>query len=153
MIIDAHYHLEDELEPVDALLEQMEKHHVERVALIPRMNEPFHLKPIPKMAGTLLPRLLMGRLRFFGRLLYNSTVTSDGMLSTLGTKYLLYHEPDNAYIDRILQKYPDKVLWLDICQSEDHESNGRTGTIGWQAGLDWCENTPILAQLPHRPVR
>ena len=43
MIVDAHYHLEEELEPVEALLDQMREHIVERVALIPKMNEPFHL--------------------------------------------------------------------------------------------------------------
>jgi hypothetical protein len=44
MIVDAHYHLEEEMETVEALLKQMEMHNVKRVALIPKMNEPFHLK-------------------------------------------------------------------------------------------------------------
>jgi predicted TIM-barrel fold metal-dependent hydrolase len=115
MIVDAHYHLEEQLETVDAVLKQMERHDVQRVALIPKMNEPFHLKPIPKKAASLLPPLLMGRLRFLGLLLYNSTVTSDGKLSTLGMKYDLYHKPDNAYIDHVLQEYPDKFFgWIFI---------------------------------------
>ena len=115
MIVDAHYHLEEQFETVQALLEQMQKHGVERVALIPKMNEPFHLKPIPKKAGGLLPPLLMSRLRFLGLLLYNSTVTSGGQLSTLGTKHALYHKPDNTYIHRVIQEYPDKFFgWVFI---------------------------------------
>ena len=42
MIIDAHYHLEEQLESIDTLLEQMQRNNVDRVALIPRINEPFH---------------------------------------------------------------------------------------------------------------
>ena len=115
MIVDAHYHLEDQLETVEALLVQMDKHDVKRVTLIPKINEPFHLKPIPKRAGAMLPPLLMSRLRFVGLLLYNSTVTSDGKLSTLGVKYLLYHKPDNSYIHDVLQEYPDRFFgWIFI---------------------------------------
>ena len=115
MIIDAHYHLEEQLETVDALFEQMQRHSVKRIALIPRMNEPFHLKGIAKKAGEYLPRLLTSRLRFLGLLLYKSTVTSDGRISTLGTKYLLYHKPDNEYIDNVLQEYPDKFVgWIFV---------------------------------------
>jgi hypothetical protein len=87
MIIDAHYHLEEQMETVDALLEQMQRKEIDRVALIPRMNEPFHLQGLAKKAGELLPGMLMSRLRFLGLLLYNSTVTSDGRFSALGTKY------------------------------------------------------------------
>ena len=115
MIIDAHYHLEEQMETVGILLEQMERNNIDRVALIPRMNEPFHLKGLAKKAGELLPRMLMGRLRFLGLLLYNSTVTSDGRFSALGTKYLLYHEPDNDYVDKVIRAYPDKFYgWIFV---------------------------------------
>jgi predicted TIM-barrel fold metal-dependent hydrolase len=115
MIIDAHYHLEEQMETLDGLLEQMQRHSINRVALIPRMNEPFHLKGLAKTAGELLPRMLMSRLRFLGLLLYNSTVTSDGRVSALGTKYLLYHEPDNETVDKVIQAYPDKFYgWIFV---------------------------------------
>jgi predicted TIM-barrel fold metal-dependent hydrolase len=170
MIVDAHYHLEDQMETVEALLEQMDRHDVGRVALIPTMNEPFHLKPIPKKAGAMLPPLLMGRLRFAGLLLYNSTVTSDGKLSTLGTKYLLYHKPDNSYIDDVLQEYPDRFFgWMFVnpktmnSLEEVERWVGRQGWIGVKTHPFWhsypvsmlddvaafCEgrNLPILMHL------
>ena len=59
MIIDAHYHLDDQVESVDALLEQMQINNVNRVALIPKMQEPVHLQGLVKVASDLLPRLLM----------------------------------------------------------------------------------------------
>ncbi len=144
MIVDAHYHLEEQLESVGALLAQMEKHDVRRVALIPKMNEPFHLKAIPRKAGALLPLLLMSRLRLLGLLLYNSTVTSDGKLSTLGIKYAIYHKPDNAYIHDVLQEYPDKFFgWMFInpktmnSKEEVERWVGRQGWIGVKTHPFW----------------
>ena len=170
MIIDAHYHLEEQMETVGALLEQMQRHSVNRVALIPRMNEPFHLKGLAKKASELLPRLLMSRLRFLGLLLYNSTVTSDGRISALGTKYLLYHKPDNEYIDSVIQAYPDKFFgWIFVNPktydplSEVERWYGKQGWIGVKTHPFWhsypvallddvaafCEekNLPILMHL------
>ena len=115
MIIDVHYHLEEEMETVDALIEQMQQHGVTRVALIPRINEPFPMEGLAKKAGELLPRMLMSGLRSLGLMLYNSTVTSDGKISALGTKYLLYHEPDNEYVDKAIQAHPDKFYgWIFV---------------------------------------
>ena len=170
MIVDAHYHLDEELETIDTLFEQMQEHGVKRVALIPKMNEPFHLKPIPKRAGAMLPPLLMSRLRFMGLLLYNSTVTSDGKLSTLGIKYVIYHKPDNSYIHDVLQEYPDKFFgWMFInpktmnTMEEVDRWVGRQGWIGVKTHPFWhrypvrmlddvaafCEerNLPILMHL------
>lgn len=170
MIVDSHYHLEEQLETVETLLAQMDKNDVQRVALIPKMNEPFHLKPIPKKAGAMLPPLLMSRLRFVGLLLYNSTVTSDGKLSTLGTKYLLYHKPDNSYINDVLQEHPDKFFgWMFInpktmdSMEEVDRWVGKQGWIGVKTHPFWhgypvrmlddvaafCEerNLPILMHL------
>lgn len=170
MIVDAHYHLEEQMETVEALLKQMERHDVHRVALIPKMNEPFHLKPIPKKASGLLPPLLMSRLRFLGLLLYNSTVTSDGKLSTLGTKYDLYHKPDNTYIYNVIQKYPDRFFgWIFInpktmdSMAEVERWVGKQGWVGVKTHPFWhsypvemlddvaafCEekNLPILMHL------
>jgi predicted TIM-barrel fold metal-dependent hydrolase len=149
MIVDAHYHLEEQLESVEVLLAQMEMHDVRRVALIPKINEPFHLKPIPRRAGALMPPLLLSRLRLLGLLLYNSTVTSDGKLSTLGIKYAIYHKPDNAYIDDLLQEYPDKFLgWMFInpktmnSMEEVERWVGRQGWIGVKTHPFW-HNYPV----------
>ncbi len=65
-IIDAHYHLEEQLTTVTALLDQMQQNDVD---LIPRINGPFHLKDLPKKAGELLPWMLMSKSRFMRLLL------------------------------------------------------------------------------------
>lgn len=149
MIIDAHYHLEERIESVDALLEQMQQNNVERVALIPKMQEPVHLRGVVKKAGDLLPRLLMSRLRFLGLLLYNSTITSDGKISTLGKKYLLYHQPDNAYIDEVIQAHANKFYgWIFVNPktadplSEVERWYGRQGWIGVKTHPFW-HNYPV----------
>jgi predicted TIM-barrel fold metal-dependent hydrolase len=144
MIVDCHYHLEEQLETVEELLKQMALHKVQRVALISKMNEPFHLKPIPKKASELLPPLLLGNMRFLGLILYNSTVTSDGQLSTLGTKYALYHKPDNTYIHQIIQEYPDKFYgWIFINpktmdpMTEVERWAGKQGWVGVKTHPFW----------------
>jgi predicted TIM-barrel fold metal-dependent hydrolase len=149
MIIDAHYHLEEQIEPVDALLKTMKRNNVSRVALIPKMQEPVHLKGVVKKAGDLLPRLLMSRARFLGLMLYNSTVTSDGRISTLGKKYILYHDPDNEYIDAVLQEHPDKFYgWIFINPkiadplAEVERWIGRQGWIGVKTHPFW-HNYPV----------
>ena len=144
MIIDAHYHLEEQVETVDSLIEQMQMHSINRVALIPRMNEPFHLQGLAKKAGDLLPRMLVSRLRFLGLLLYSSTVTSDGRVSALGTKYLLYHKPDNEYVDKVIQSHPDKFYgWIFVNPrvsdpiKEVERWLGKQGWIGVKAHPFW----------------
>lgn len=144
MIIDAHYHLEEQLETVDALLEQMTRNNVSRVALIPRMQEPFHLDGLAKKAGALLPRLLMNRMRFLGLALYNSTVTSDGRVSMLGKKYALYHQPENEYIDHVIRTHPDKFYgWIFVNPKvsdplkETEKWVGKRGWIGVKAHPFW----------------
>ena len=137
------------METVDALLEQMQLNSVNRVALIPKLQEPVHLGGLVKTASDLLPRLLMSRVRFLGLLLYNSTVTSDGKLSTLGKKYTLYHKPDNQYIDDVIQTHPDKFYgWIFVNPktsdplAEIERWHGRHGWIGVKTHPFW-HNYPI----------
>lgn len=144
MIIDAHYHLEEQMETVQALLEQMTRNDVSRVALIPRMQEPFHLEGLAKKAGAILPRMLMNRMRFLGLALYKSTVTSDGRVSMLGKKYDLYHQPDNEYIDHVIQTHPDKFYgWIFVNPKVSdpliaaEKWSGKRGWIGVKAHPFW----------------
>jgi predicted TIM-barrel fold metal-dependent hydrolase len=144
MIIDAHYHLEEQIETADALLAQMRQNDVSRVALMAKMQEPVHLSGVVKAAGDMLPRLLMSGLRTLGFMLYNSTVTSDGQISTLGKKYELYHQPDNEYIDRVLQAHPESFYgWIFVNPkradplAEIQRWHGRQGWIGVKTHPFW----------------
>jgi len=170
MIIDAHYHLEQRLEPVDELLQQMGRHGIDRVALIPAVNEPAKVEGIAAMAGPLLPKLLMSRLPHLGLRLYKSPVTADGKLSVLGTTYRIYDAPDNESVARVLQAYPEKFFgWLFVNPgvadpiAELDRWAGQPGWIGVKshpfmhrypvASLDdvaaYCENRdwPLLVHL------
>jgi predicted TIM-barrel fold metal-dependent hydrolase len=149
MIIDMHYHHEELIKSTEALLEEMRRNNIDRVALIPKMQEPVHLSGVVKMASDLLPRMLMSSFRFLGLLLYNSTITADGQISTLGKKYQLYHRPDNEYIDKILQAYPDKFYsWIFVNpkaadpMQEIERWYGRPGWIGVKTHPFW-HNYPV----------
>jgi len=115
MIVDAHYHLEERLEPVDELLQQMDRHGIDRVALIPAVNEPAQVEGIAAMAGPLLPKLLMSRLPHLGLRLYRSPVTADGKLSVLGTTYRIYDAPDNERVGHVVRAHPDRFFgWIFV---------------------------------------
>jgi predicted TIM-barrel fold metal-dependent hydrolase len=115
MIVDAHYHLEERVEPVNGLLQQMDRHGIDRVALIPAVNEPARVEGIAAMAGPILPKLLMSRLPSLGLRLYKSPVTADGKLSVLGTTYRIYGAPDNESVEHVMQAHPDKFFgWIFV---------------------------------------
>jgi predicted TIM-barrel fold metal-dependent hydrolase len=62
----------------------------------------------------------------------------------LGKKYLLYHKPDNEYIDRVLQTHPDKFYgWIFVNPKvsdpikEIEKWIGKRGWIGVKAHPFW----------------
>ncbi|NIM95885.1 MAG: amidohydrolase family protein [Anaerolineales bacterium] len=144
MIIDAHYHLEERMEPLDALLEEMDQHGISRVALIPRMNEPFHVEGLAAKAGAILPGLLLGKLSPLGLILYRSTVTKDGKVSMLGKKYQLFHDPSNESVAWAMQSHPDRFYgWIFVNPmvhdpiSELVKWDGQPGWIGVKTHPFW----------------
>ena len=115
MIIDAHYHLDERIEPLDGLIDQMDRHGIDRVALITSMNDPFEFKGIAARAGALLPSLLMGVWRHVGLCMYNSSVTSEGELSLLGKTHRIYDLPNNEDVAHALMSHPDRFYgWIFV---------------------------------------
>ncbi|HOP63724.1 MAG TPA: amidohydrolase family protein [Spirochaetota bacterium] len=115
MIIDIHYHLDERIEPVPELLARMESNRIDRVALMASPCEPFHVGPFAVKLSAIVRKMLAGSLNSLGRIPYNGTVTSDGMFSVPGKKYLIYSRPDNDAVASVIKKYPDKFYgWIFI---------------------------------------
>lgn len=113
MIIDVHYHLEERIETVDRLLDQMDHHGIDRIVLIPAMNEPFTVGGIVEKFSGLGRWALKGGWRGLGMFLYRSMVTDDGKLVLLNKSYQIYDEPDNESVARVIQAHPDKFYgWI-----------------------------------------
>jgi len=115
VIVDAHYHLDERIEPLDSLIDQMNRHGVDRVALIPPVNDPVEFKGLGAKVGALLPTMLMGMWRGMGLRLYNSSVTREGKLSILGKTYKIYDLPNNEDVAHVLLSHPDRFYgWIFV---------------------------------------
>ena len=115
MIIDMHYHLEPRLESVDSLLEQMDRHDVDRVALMAAMNDPFHLSRVAVAFAAIGTSALRSPLRRLGLLMYRTTVSSSGQLSLLGKTYTIYDVPSNEDVASVMQRHSDRFYgWIFV---------------------------------------
>ena len=95
MIIDMHYHLDENMEPMDRLIAQMDKFHIDRIALVSQMVEPFHVEGVAEKLSNFVRTLLTGFWYRLGLLAYESTVTKSGKFSILGKTYNIDQLPDN----------------------------------------------------------
>lgn len=115
MIIDAHYHLDERIETVDRLIDQMERLGINRVALIPTMQDPFPYGRIPNKGLSIMRKALMGRWHKLGLWMYRSLVTSDGKFVVMNKRYPIYDKPDNSKVSAVMQAHPDKFYgWIAV---------------------------------------
>lgn len=96
---------------VPSMLARMDACGIDRVALIPCMNDP--------LPGT--PERLLAAVRFFmrspchpvARAIAATTITDGGDLRLAGKTYEIYPRPDNEAVARILARHPDRFLgWI-----------------------------------------
>jgi predicted TIM-barrel fold metal-dependent hydrolase len=115
MIIDAHYHLEERMQPLAQLLARMDKQNIQRIALIATVCDPLPWDTVTKGASVILRALLTSRLRGAGMKLYTDLVTVDGNFNVLGKHYGIYNMPDNSSVARAMQVHPDRFYgWIFV---------------------------------------
>jgi len=144
MIVDAHYHLEVRLETVERILDQMRKHHIDRIALVPTLCDPFHLGAVANSLSGLMRKALSGKWHGFGLFMYNTTVTRSGKFSVLGKTYCIYEKPDNETTAQVMKAHPDKFLgWITVnpkvapLMPEIEKWVGKPGWVGVKAHPFW----------------
>jgi predicted TIM-barrel fold metal-dependent hydrolase len=117
MVIDAHVHYEPEILPPERILACMDKHGIDKAALIAAANEPFYL------SGSWLENTLGKVLRNclycanpVGQYLYEILLDRKGEnIVLLGKKYHLYRKPDNAPVAQVVKENPDRFMgWIFI---------------------------------------
>lgn len=110
-IIDCHAHLEERMLNIPAILAKMERAAIDRVVLIPTMNDPLPETPTAVLA--VVRSLLMSRLHPCAHWVNDQFMTEDGQLKLKGTIYRIYPRPDNATVAEALQGHPDRFLgWI-----------------------------------------
>lgn len=170
MIVDAHYHLDEQLQSVEHLLAEMKASGVERTCLIGEIAVSLKLTATAEALAKLMARMLAGKLHSVGLYFYRGTVTSKDTCVVLGRQYELHPLPDNTAVGRALKTYPDKFYgWVFVNPraadpiAELERRVGHPGWIGVKAhpfwhrypisALDetarWCQerNWPLLIHL------
>lgn len=115
MIIDMHYHIDERMEPMERLLSQMDRHGIDRIALIAPMVDPFHVEGAAAKLAALARKMLTGRGYRIGLMMYESTVTKNGQFSVLGAKYDIDARPDNRVVAKVMKEHPERFYgWFFI---------------------------------------
>ncbi len=135
MIVDAHYHLDPALEPVDRLLAEMRAHRIDRVALMAPVSEPLHLGRLGRRYWDAMRRGLAGPRPAAGRLLYRAAVRPWGRVSFLGRSSAILERPDNDAVEQAIAAHPDRLVgWLFVnprLAGSVEEAERRLRAPGW----------------------
>lgn len=126
-VVDVHAHYEPRMLDVPTMLGQMDARGLDRIALIPAMND-----PLPEMPAGLLAvarAFMRSPCHPIARAVADSTITSTGDLRLRGKLYEIYPRPDNAAVAAVLRAHPDRFLgWIFL--------NPRAG-VGLAALDEW----------------
>jgi predicted TIM-barrel fold metal-dependent hydrolase len=112
MIIDCHAHYEPRMLDEGRLLAKLASAAVDRVVLIPTMNDPLPATPERLLAAV---RWLMqrGATRPLAEALHRATLTRTGDLRLGLRTFGIYRRPDNASVAQLVARHPDRVLgWI-----------------------------------------
>ncbi|HCY84558.1 MAG TPA: hypothetical protein DHV36_05420 [Desulfobacteraceae bacterium] len=113
MIIDAHYHLDPRIQPIDNLISKMDRYGIDKTVLITSMCDPF-AHPREYMLGLLRFLLLHRPLRGLSKKLLTRFTPQGDICLPSGT-LKIYPDPDNAPVARALTEYPDRFLgWIFV---------------------------------------
>ncbi len=93
------------------MLAQMDERGIDRVALIPCMNDP--LPETPRRLLAAVRRLLRSPCHPVARVLADATITDGGDLRLGGQVHRIYPRPDNAAVAEVLRAHPTRFLgWI-----------------------------------------
>jgi predicted TIM-barrel fold metal-dependent hydrolase len=110
-VIDAHAHFEPRMLEPDQLIRKMDAAGVDRVALIPTMNDP--LPETPETLLAVVRALMNSPCHPVARKLNDAFYTKEGHLKLKGKVYEIYPRPDNRAVAGMLTAHPERFLgWI-----------------------------------------
>jgi len=109
-VLDIHAHFEPRMFEVEPMRAQMMSHGVDKVALIPTMNDPLPETP----AGLLgFVRALMCSPAHSLASVLQRAFMKDGNLKLQGKIYEIYSEPDNSQVAAVPRAHPELFVgWI-----------------------------------------
>ncbi len=112
MIIDSHAHFEPRMLKLDRMVAKMDRAGVDRVALIPAMNDALPHTP-ERLLATLRTLMQSRAGRLLAEGIHRAVLTPEGDLRLQGRVYAIYARPDNAAVGEALGVYPDRFYgWI-----------------------------------------
>jgi uncharacterized protein len=158
LTIDSHAHFEPRMLDAERVLAKMKAAGVDRIAMIPTMNDPLPHTPERLLATV---RALMSRrlTRSLAELIHRATLTREGNLRLGGKVYGIYRRPDNESVAQLCAQHPDRFLgWIFLNPRDnptvlDELDRWRSvrGMIGIKLHPHWHDYkteilTPLLAR-------
>ena len=150
--IDAHAHLEERMLDIPRMLAQLDARGIDRVVLIPAMNDP--LPHTPERLVAALRRIMRSPLHPVARAINAATITKSGDLKLGKKTYAIYRRPDNELVARALREHPARFLgwiFLNPLAGDGPEDVDRwrevPGFVGVKLHPHW-HGWPIAGALP-----
>lgn len=110
-VVDVHAHHEPRMLDVPTLIAQMDAHGIDRVALIPCMNDPLPEAPAALLAA--VRHLMRSSCHPVARAVNAATLTDEGDLRLRGRVHAIYPRPDNAAVIEVVRAHPGRFLaWI-----------------------------------------
>lgn len=150
MIIDSHVHFEPDILTQERMLACMDRHGIDKAALIAPACEPFY------NSGSLLENTLTGMMRgalyhvnTLGRHLYGIVLDKKGNFVTVNGKYRIYEKPDNAAIAKTVEENPDRFIgWIFINPTFKEDSMAEVERWGTHPGMVGVKTHPFWYKHP-----
>lgn len=112
MIIDAHAHLEQRMLDVDRMLQKLDAAHVDKVVLIPTMNDLLPETP-ERLLSVMRKAMRSGPGRLASEGIHRALLTPEGDLKLSGQVIRIYARPDNDAVVEVIRKHPQRFLgWI-----------------------------------------
>lgn len=112
MIIDAHAHLDPRMLAPEKILRKMDAAGIDRVVLIPAMNDP--LPETPRQLLRFARVLMQSKFsRPLAERVHRATLTAEGDLKLGRRIHQIYSRPDNEAVARVCRDFPGRFLgWI-----------------------------------------
>jgi len=112
MVIDAHAHYDPRILDIGTTIAKMDAAGIDKVALIPTMNDP--LPHTPDILLAVFRRLMDSRrLHPCAHWMSRSFMTKDDDVRLRGQVYRVYHRPDNHSVAEILRLHGQRFMgWI-----------------------------------------
>jgi predicted TIM-barrel fold metal-dependent hydrolase len=158
MIVDCHAHFDPRLLEVDRVLAKMDAAGVDRVVMIPTMNDPIPATPerllsvIRRLSGSSIGRVVV-------EATHRSLLTREGDLRLSGKTVRIYARPDNESVARLVASHPGRFLGWIFLNPRDNPAvldeleqwRATPGMIGIKLHPHWHDyRTEILGPVLRR---